>query len=251
MLKRISSWPIVQYLLGRTIGGYMLLVGWTTRWRKINLDQAKRVWAGKGPVIACVWHGRFFLTHAAWAIGRGGQPAKFLVSQSREGGTTQHATRAVGAGVIRGSSNKAGKDKGGSSALREMLRHLEAGGCIGLTPDGPKGPRMRASLGALQLAKLSGAPLLPLAWSTHWRVTMKSWDRLILPLPFGRGAIVYGQLVHVPRHADAATMEQCRAALEAEMNRIAAEADRAAGVEVIAPAELPEPAPSREAAAAS
>jgi lysophospholipid acyltransferase (LPLAT)-like uncharacterized protein len=251
MLKRLIASSFFQALIGRAIGCYMLLVGWSARWRRINLETAEAVWKGAGPVIACIWHGRFLLVHSTWAVGRGGQPAKMLISQSREGGVVTHASRMVGADVIRGSAAKRAQEKGGFQAMRDMLRHLESGGCMCLTPDGPRGPRMRASMGPVQLAKLSGAPLMPIAWSIRWRIVLDSWDRLILPLPFSTGAIVYGALVHVARDADAAAMEDARAALEAEMNRIAAEADRAAGAPVIDPAPEASAAQAKRAEAAA
>ncbi|MES1202916.1 MAG: hypothetical protein ABUS57_15875, partial [Pseudomonadota bacterium] len=82
-----------------------------------------------------------------------------------------------------------------------------------------------------------------------WRIVMGSWDSFILPLPFGRGALVWGELIHVPRDANAEQIEVARVALENELNRISAEADRLAGAPVIEPAppreikrEAPEPA---------
>jgi len=251
MLKQLLANPIVQFLIGRTIGGYMLLVNWTTRWRSVNRAQAERIWSESGGVIACVWHGRFVLTHALWRFRAPAQPVKFLISLSREGGLVTHTARAVGAEVVRGSAAKGAKRKGGFEATREMKRHIDAGGCVGLTPDGPRGPRMRAKLGPVQLAKMTGAPLFPIVWSTRWRLTMKSWDRFLLPLPFGPGALVWGEPILVARDADDAALEAARAALEAEMIRITNEADRIAGAPLIEPAPAPEPAPPAEAVSVS
>ena len=243
MLKTILGNPALQLLIGKTIGFYMLVVGWTTHWRSVNRAVPERFWAEGGGLIACIWHGRFMLVHTLWKFDGKAQPAKFLISASREGGVVIHASRTVGADVIRGSAAKGAKRKGGFEALREMKRHVDEGGIIGLTPDGPRGPRMRAKMGPIQLAKLSGAPLLPLVWSTKHRFVMRSWDRFVLPLPFGPGALVWGNPISVPRDADDAAMEAARAALEAEMLRITAEADRLAG----APSMEPEAAPARAA----
>ncbi len=240
MFKRLLNSPVTQMLIGRLIGFHMLLVGWTTRWRRVNHARAKQIWAGDHGVIVCVWHGRFSLTHALWSFKPPAQHPLFLVSQSREGGIAAETARTVGASVVRGSSAKGAKRKGGFEALRAMKRHLDDGGCVGMTPDGPKGPRMRAKLGTVQLAKISGAPMFPVAWSTRWRVQMKSWDAMLLALPFGSGAQVWGEPIYVPRDADDAQMEIARAALESELNRISAEADRLAGVPIILPAEAPQ-----------
>ncbi len=240
MLKQLLGNSFVQFLIGRTIGLYMLLVGATTRWRRVNRQAAEPFFTGDGKVVLCVWHGRFMLAHKLWAFGRGIPKAKMLVSRSREGDIVAHASRTVGAGVIRGSAPKASKRKGGVEALRAMAHHIEQGGAVCITPDGPSGPRMRAKLGPVQLAKLAGAPLIGVAWSTKNRKVFQSWDRMMLPLPFGSGALVWSDPIAPPSPgADGAEIERVRAKLEQEMNRIAAEADRLAGVAPIEPDALP------------
>ncbi|MCZ7531618.1 MAG: DUF374 domain-containing protein [Acidimicrobiia bacterium] len=143
--------------------------------------------------------------------------------------------------MIRGSAAKGEKRKGGVEAMRAMARHIDGGGVICMTPDGPRGPRMRVKRGPIQLAKLAGAPLLAVTWATSNRIVFhKSWDRFILPLPFGRGALVWGDPIPPPpMDASDEQIEAARLRLENEMNRIAAEADRIAGVAPILPAEPP------------
>jgi lysophospholipid acyltransferase (LPLAT)-like uncharacterized protein len=122
-----------------------------------------------------------------------------------------------------------------------MLRHLEQGGMVAMTPDGPRGPRMRAKRGPVQIAKMAQTPLLGLAWSTERRIVFESWDRLVLPLPFGRGALVWSDPIAPPSpDATPEELERVRQAFERELIRITAEADRLAGVEVIEPASSPQ-----------
>jgi len=240
MLKSLLGNPVFQFILGRAIGFYMLFVGVTTRWRRVNPAAMDAFFNGGGKHLACIWHGRFTLVHKLWKFGPGTKPAKFLISRSREGGLVAWVSRTVGAEVVRGSAAKRGQQKGGLEAMREMARHLDGGGVMGMTPDGPRGPRMRAKRGPVQLAKLAGASLVPITWSTSNRIVFDSWDKFILPLPFGRGALIWGEAIPVPVDADAAEMEAIRLKLETEMNRICAEADGIAGVRAI------EPAPSRD-----
>jgi lysophospholipid acyltransferase (LPLAT)-like uncharacterized protein len=241
-MKSILANPFVQFLIGRTIGGYMLFVGVTTRWTRVNQSAPEPYWRiGHGKAIGCIWHGRFPLIHKTWRFGRGVPKGKMLISQSREGGIVAHTSRTVGADVIRGSAAKAGgRSKGGVEAMRLLARHLEGDCPVGMTPDGPRGPRMRVKRGPVLLAKIAGAPLLPLAWATSSRIVFdKSWDKFVLPLPFGKGALVWGDPIAPPSPgADDAEIEAVRLMLEVEMNRIAAEADRIAGVAVIEPAAL-------------
>lgn len=222
------------------MGGYLLFVGATTRWTKVNRAAVEPFWLPDGgKVIICIWHGRFPLLHTMWAFGPGVPKARMLISNSREGGIVAHTSHTVGAGVIRGSAGKPGKQsKGGVEAMLSMARYIEGGGVIAMTPDGPRGPRMRAKRGPVHLAKNSGAPLLGVAWATSNRIVFKnSWDQFVLPLPFGKGAQVWANPIPPPASgASEAQIETVRLALEVEMNRIACEADRIAGVPPIEPA---------------
>lgn len=241
MLKKILGNSWVQFLIGRTIGGYMLFVGITTRWQSVNRQAVEPFWRPDGgKLIGCIWHGRFSLIHKLWCFERGVPKAKMLISQSREGGIVAHTSRTVGAEVIRGSAAKGKQAKGGVEAMRAMARHIEGGGVMAMTPDGPRGPRMRVKKGPIQLAKLAGAPLMGVTWSTSNRIVFdKSWDQFILPLPFGRGALIWTDpIAPPPLDASDEEIEAVRRKLEDEMNRIAAEADRIAGVAVIEPAPL-------------
>lgn len=243
MLKQLLGNPIFQFLVGRTIGLYLLLVGVTTRWKKVNRSAIEPFFRGESALIGCIWHGRFTLVHKMWAFGPGIPKAKMLISQSREGGVVAHTSRTVGAEVIRGSAAKGAKQKGGVEALRAMARHMEGGGVICMTPDGPRGPRMRVKKGPVQLAKIAGVPLIAVTWSTSARIVFDSWDSFVLPLPFGRGALIWSDPIAPPApDASDAEIEAVRANLEQEMIRIAAEADRLAGVDVIAPAPAPQSA---------
>lgn len=240
-MKTLLSNPFFQFVIGRLIGGYMLFVGVTTRWTRINQAAVEPFWRPGGKSVACIWHGRFSLVHKMWWFGPGSPKAKMLISQSREGGIVAHTSRTVGAEVIRGSAAKSGRrSRGGVEAMLLMARHIEGGGVVGMTPDGPRGPRMRAKKGPVLLAKIANAPLLPLAWATSNRIVFgDSWDRFILPLPFGRGVLIWGDPIAPPASdASETELEAVRLMLENEMNRISAEADRMAGVALIEPAQL-------------
>ena len=238
-MKSLLGNPVIQFILGSLIGGYMLLVGVTTRWTRVNQAVMEPFWRPNGgKLIGCIWHGRFPLIHKMWSFKRGVPKAKMLISNSREGGIVAHTSRTVGAEVVRGSEAKKGssKPKRGVEAMRDMARHIEGGGVMAMTPDGPRGPRMRVKRGPVVLAKIAGAPLLPITWATSNRIVFeKSWDQFVSPLPFGKGALIWGNPI-APPAPDASDAEAVRLALEVEMNRIAAEAARIAGVPRIEPA---------------
>jgi lysophospholipid acyltransferase (LPLAT)-like uncharacterized protein len=170
-----------------------------------------------------------------------------LISQHRDGELITRAVKPFGIDTIRGSTTKPGKakDKGGLAALREILRTLKNGECIGITPDGPRGPRMRASDGIVTIARLSGTAIIPATWSARRRWALNSWDRFLVPSLFTTGVIVWGQPIEIPRGADDATLDALRLKVEADMIALANEADRLVGATAVEPA----PAIPREAAA--
>jgi lysophospholipid acyltransferase (LPLAT)-like uncharacterized protein len=230
------SW-IVQRLLGLLLSGYMTLILRTTRWNSPNHAVVAEVWAKGGGVIGAFWHSRLIVAMAGWPRNKIVQPPKMLVSLSPDGAFVSLAAEMQGIGVIRGSKAKGLKQKGGTTAFREMLRHLKSGGCMAMTPDGPRGPRMRAGIGAIQLAKLSGAPILLFAWSTKRRIIFNSWDRFVMPLPFDEGYLLWGGPMSVPANATSEEMEQLRAQLERDLINLTQEADKLAGGEICQPAD--------------
>jgi lysophospholipid acyltransferase (LPLAT)-like uncharacterized protein len=154
-----------------------------------------------------------------------------LISAHRDGQLIARTVKHFGIETVAGSSTR-----GGSEALRALVRLIKNGGSVGITPDGPRGPRMHAADGAIALARLSGAPILPAAVSVGRRVVMNTWDRLIVALPYGEGAMVWGEPIFVTGASDPDVLRQ---QLETELTRVSAEADRLVGHAPIAPADRP------------
>ena len=124
-----------------------------------------------------------------------------------------------GLAVINGSTGKDGQDKGGSAALRRMLTCLSEGQVVALTPDGPRGPAGVPAPGLAQLAAMSGAPVVPCAAQLRWRINLPSWDRMVLPLPFGRGVMLCGAPIIVPRRNFLDSLPALKAAIDATTAR--------------------------------
>ncbi len=222
----------------------MWLFHLTVRWQRvIDPETQKLLDAGK-PVIFCLWHGRMFFLSGGWA-----KPPNRLgvvASAHRDGQLIARGAKAFGGyETVAGSSRR-----GGVAALRGMSRLLEQGTSMVITPDGPKGPRMRFKAGAVKAAQMSGAPLVAMTGSARPRKLFDTWDRFCLPLPFARGVIHLGPPVFVPREADAATLERCRQAAEASLNGLTNAAERALGqTETAAAPASPDVSESRHASA--
>jgi lysophospholipid acyltransferase (LPLAT)-like uncharacterized protein len=211
----------------------------TQRWQVVNADVPRRLWAERRPIVGCFWHGRMMLMRYIWTSDL---PMAMLISRHRDGRLIARTMERLGISTIAGSSAKSGSSKGGASALLVAVKALKSGTSVSITPDGPRGPRMRASPGAVAAARLAGVPLVPASYAVSRRKVLGSWDRFLLPLPFGRGVHVWGEPIQVPADADEATVARIVRHLEDELTRLSDEADRMVGCPTIAPAE---PAESR------
>ena len=220
--RRLSQLPWVQKAVGVAIAEYLRLVWNTTRFRLEPPDVFETAKPDL-PVILAMWHGQHFLTPFIKrdTTARG----KVLISRHRDGEINAIAAEWLGIPAIRGSGTQ-GTDfvkKGGISAFSEMLGALEEGYNVALTADVPKVAR-KCGLGIVKLASVSGRPIYPIAIATRRRIELDSWDRTALNLPFGRGGRVAGEVVRVPRDADAATLEAARLAVEDSLNAATARA---------------------------
>ena len=237
MFKRFMNLKFVHISLALMLAGYMGLVRNTTRWQFEGLDILTPIQdSGKG-FVACTWHSRFLMTTAGWSKMK--QKPHVLISKSRDGNLVAYTSKILRLGVIRGSRKAKFKDKEkrGAGALREMIDVLNNDDCIFMTPDGPRGPRMHMGEGPLKLAKLSGAPVLAYALSVSNNKLFNSWDRFMLPLPFGRGKIIFAGPVVVGKDASENEIEQARVRLENLLNQASQKCDREMGSEVILPAQ--------------
>jgi len=227
-LRKVLRSDAMQRALCALAALYIRLAHATGRWRTVGGEIPRRFWDQGRPFILCFWHGRLLMMPYCW---RTRVPIHMLISRHRDGQIIARTVAHFGIATIAGSTSR-----GGGAALRALVRALRGGNCIGITPDGPQGPRMRASIGIAQTARLSGAAVIPAAFSCAPRRVMGSWDRFVLAPPFARGAFVWGAPIEVASDADDHEIERARLAIEAGLNAVTAEADRICGQSPIAPA---------------
>ncbi|MDR3532235.1 MAG: lysophospholipid acyltransferase family protein [Rhodopila sp.] len=197
-MKSLLRTRQAQALLAALLGGYLRFVLHTTRWTLDGQEHFRPFGAGT-PAVVAFWHEFLPLMPALSLIAnrlpfyRQG-PIHTLVSQHRDGQFIGAVIQQFGILPILGSSTR-----GGAAGLRNLLAVLKQGDMVSIAPDGPRGPRRQAAAGVAQVAALSGVPVLPCAARTTKRIQLKTWDRMSVPLPFGRGVMVCGPAITVPR----------------------------------------------------
>ncbi len=168
--------------------------------------------AGQRYVLA-FWHEHLLLMlHSRHA-----KPICVMSSQSKDGDLMVQVYAHYGVRAVRGSSSR-----GGSNALRALIRLARSGSSVAFTPDGPRGPARVVKDGMIHAARSTGLPIIPLAFAAARFKRLRSWDRMIVPMPLSRALFLYGEPIPVPRDAD---VEHYRLMVESRMNELAAEGE--------------------------
>jgi lysophospholipid acyltransferase (LPLAT)-like uncharacterized protein len=164
------------------------LLATTWRYDVVNPRAIAVLRDGKRPFIFSLWHGQ--LLPLLWH--HRGEQIAVLISEHRDGELIARVADSLGYRLIRGSSTH-----GAERALLGLVRDLRDGREVAVTPDGPRGPAQKYAPGALIAAQRSAAPILPIAAhaSSAWR--MKSWDGFMVPKPFARVTVAYGDPVEI------------------------------------------------------
>src|SRR5918912_2278352 len=219
--RRLVRSEGLRHLLCWVIQLYIRFVYRTNRWTVEGSDIPRRLRDEGRSFILAFWHGRLLMIPMAW---QRLAPMHMLISSHRDGLIIADAVTYFGVNSIAGSTRR-----GGSAALRQMLKQLAAGDCVGITPDGPRGPAMQASLGIVNVARLARVPIVPVVFATSRCRVLRSWDRFHLARPFGRGVFIWGKPIEVEGELDDAGLERTRLLIERRMNEMADEADRRVG----------------------
>jgi hypothetical protein len=205
------------------MGGLVWMTSWLLRGLYATLRPVfvQQVWEDsvrqcEKPVLLTFWHGRMAYFIYLYRY----QHFTVMVSQSRDGEFVSRILARFGIHSTRGSSSH-----GGMRALLELVQCLRQGCHVAVTPDGPRGPRYQVQPGVIVLAQKTGIPILPVTYNARWKVVLGSWDRFILPLPFSRVVVVYGEPITIPTSVSATVRQAKRLEVERSLQRITQMAD--------------------------
>ena len=209
--KRLLKHPRIQVILSYLLAGYIRLVIVTNRKKFDMHPDAEIFMRGEKNAIFAFWHGRMMLLPII------SPPRKMhvLISQHRDGKLISQVIHHFRQDTVVGSSSK-----GGTEAVRNIVRLLKKGDNIGITPDGPRGPNQQAEMGIVSIARLSQKAVLPVTFSASKYKRLKSWDRFMVAKPFGRIVFCVGAPIMVEKKDEAT-----RVAIETAMNNLVEYAD--------------------------
>lgn len=212
-MARVGFLKTVQiYVFGSLAAGLIRLMYATIRWEcvmpsGVSLDNQN---------IFAFWHGRMLML-PRWYRTREKRPLYMLISQHGDGRLIAFAIKLLGLQSVAGSSSRRGV-----AATLELMRRLEQGASIGITPDGPKGPRQVCKKGVVTLAQQAGITVQPVSYSVQERWIIPSWDRMIVPRPFSRGVVVLGEPLQILAEED---RNEARVRIQESLNGITEKAD--------------------------
>ncbi len=215
---------LLIYLADYFIYSLIFLIGKTVRfeepegWKDLAIEgyeSFERALELKSPGAFAFWHDRIFLLTYYWYKNGERYAGAVMSSQSFDGEYIARVAQRFGYGVVRGSSTR-----GGSKALKTMVRLARKGVRMSFTIDGPTGPRYKAKSGAVHFAKRAGLPIGPMLIEAEKFWTVNSWDKLQIPKPFTRAKLFLAEPVFVSTEADEEELKNKHRELQRKLDEL-------------------------------
>ena len=190
----------------------------TLRKKILNPEIERDLREKPGKAIYTFWHSHQFYIFYHF---RGLHKYHMLVSPSKDGDLLANVGKMFGYKVVRGSSFKRTLP-----GTRECIDLLKKDSKVVIIADGSRGPCHQAQAGAVQLSRITGAPVYTLTYDARPKYVLSSWDRSFLPLPFSKVTLNYGSPMTVPPDADKETIRQKQDELTGLLNQITQACER-------------------------
>jgi len=203
---------------GPALGSILIrLIYLTMRERTfLGFESYRKLLDSGAQVILAFWHGRLLMVTQVYP--RSGLTA--LISLSKDGELIARTMGRLGVRSVRGSTSR-----GSLGGVKGLLKAARKGSDLVITPDGPRGPGMRAQTGIIQIASRTGLPIIPLSFNVDRKRVFSSWDSFLLPKLFARGVFVASEPQYVAPGAGDDEMEEARVRLEATLRELTERAD--------------------------
>jgi lysophospholipid acyltransferase (LPLAT)-like uncharacterized protein len=222
MLKKLLKNKFFTNLAVNLAFIYIYLVHVTSKKTYINLSSLQQAKKNEA-IIYAMWHSRIFYsgiilkskTHQNYG----------LVSKHRDGRLIGEFIKKFNSKVIYGSTNH-----GGREALREILKILKnKNNHLTIIPDGPRGPSMQVNGAIIDIARITGAKILPLSYSARKCKFANSWDKFLIPKLFNEISISFGDIIEIPKTSTKKELDSYKKDLENQLNKITLNLDKKYG----------------------
>ena len=197
---------------------YIKFVSFTNSWSFINKKYVENLWKKNEAFILCFWHGRLLMMPLSWNKEK---KINVLISTHSDGQLLSKTVKHFNIETITGSSSK-----GGSEAIRNIIKSLKSGISIGMTPDGPRGPRMKVNSAIIKIASLTGHKIVPLSYSVKKKFFLNSWDKFLIALPFNKGCFIWGKPIKIKKNISTNEDLKLSKILENNLLKLTKKADR-------------------------
>ena len=223
MKKKIADTAWLNRCVEAMLEGWVRLAYKTSRWERHGFEDLQQVLKQGEPAIIVLWHQRLMMSPYLFDPSLG--PICTLTSSSRAGRLAGNIVQKFGISTIAMSSHKRHV-----ALTREVMRRIRQGSSVGMTADGPRGPARIASMAPVTWARASGKRVFLVSFSARRVRALPTWDEMWLPTCFTRGVLFCKEWREpLSRFSDESETERLRSSLQAALNAVTDESDRAVG----------------------
>ncbi len=208
--KKILKLVLVQKFLAFVGSLFIKSVALTSEIKIKNSDNIENLWKNKKPFILAFWHGQLMMISYVW---KSNYELNILASGHSDGRFGSYL------GKYFKLNNIPINSKNKSKSLRDALVILKNSKCIGITPDGPRGPSQKVSEGAIKISKISKVPIVPLGFASNKNFKLKSWDSFLITLPFSKCVFFWGEPILIKDDVSEVEIEDYKNIVEEKINK--------------------------------
>ena len=216
-MKKIIKLKFIQHLLSIIAAIYIFLVRITSNIQIINLKIPKNYWDNRKPFILAFWHSQLMMISFTWTN-------KYKINII----ASNHSDGRFGALVGRffKLNNIPRSSKNSNASLKIIYKLVKNNEYIGITPDGPRGPKEKVSAGIIKLASSLEIPIIPCGYWSNRNFQLNSWDRFLITLPFSRCYFVWSDPINIEKEIQNNNISEQQIILEERLNQITQEAKK-------------------------
>ena len=207
--KKIIKNYFIQQLLALFTVVYIKLVALTSSIIIKNIESPQFYWKNNKPFILAFWHSQLMMISYCW---NSESKINILASGHSDGRFGAIVGKYFKLNNIPTSSNEK------STSLKPVFTLLKNSQCIGITPDGPRGPNQKVSDGIIKISKATQVPIIPIGFASSKFRKLKSWDSFLITKPFSKCVFVWGKTITIPKNCTDIQIEEYKNILEKELN---------------------------------